>query len=82
MGNERTTTERTGAGFSFCCFWKAAPFFTDLWISKNSSNLKGPLLEIWLQEDLRLVLGCESDSEIDHHRLQYTGRHFEASACP
>lgn len=30
MGNEGTTTERTGAGFSFCCLWKAAPFLTDL----------------------------------------------------
>lgn len=30
MGNERTTTKRTGAGFSFCCLWKAAPFLSDL----------------------------------------------------
>lgn len=39
-------------------------------ISKNSSNFKGPLMEIWLWEDLRLVFRCENDSEIDHHRLQ------------
>lgn len=39
-------------------------------LKKKRSNFKGPLMEIWLWEDLSLVFRCENDSEIDHHRLR------------